>query len=98
MRYHCCDERRRETIRDNTASPVNGIDFLEVVDREEPNLAARQLLLRVHFVNPPKGGIETIGPANLRITGGVRVTGIKVIKAEFAGNVLEVWTDRRGDY
>lgn len=97
MRYLCCDERRRETIRNRKPPVANGIDFLEVVDSEAP-AGARQLLLHVHFIVQPTGDLKSISAAKVRITGGVRVTGIKVDTAGFVGDVLEVRVDRRGDY
>ena len=48
MTYSCCDELRRQAVRDHPT--LNGIDFLEVIDRAAPTEAERQRKLEVHFV------------------------------------------------
>ncbi len=53
----CCDDRRRALVRQH--GTLNGIDFLEVVDHDQPVLAERQRLLRVHFVKPPSPTLTT---------------------------------------
>lgn len=50
MTYSCCDELRRQAVRDHPT--LNGIDFLEVIDRAAPTEAERQRTLEVHFVKP----------------------------------------------
>jgi hypothetical protein len=45
--YSCCDELRRQAVRDHPT--LNGIDFLEVIDRAAPTEAERQRKLEVHF-------------------------------------------------
>jgi hypothetical protein len=97
MRYTCCDERRREAVR--ATGVTNGIDFLEVLDQEAPSEADRQLLLHLHVINPPTGELAAITPANFRISGGVRVTGIVVTSVgAWNGDVLEVRVNQPGDY
>ena len=99
MRYFCCDERRREAVR--ATAPLNGIEFLEVVDLDAADPADRQRLLRVQFLKPPVAPLAAITPANVRITGGVRVTGITVESVAWTGDdgdVLEVRVNRPGDY
>src|SRR5262249_5257623 len=58
----------------------NGIDYLEVVDHEEPVLAERQRRLRVYFVKTPADplllALQSATAANVRITGGGRGTGV----------------------
>ena len=96
MRYVCCDERRREAV--SATNLLNGIDFLEVVDRAA-DPAERQRRLRIQFLKPPAGALLTVTAANIRITGGARVTGITVEEiVGWTGEVLEVRVDRRGDY
>jgi Baseplate J-like protein len=99
MIYTCCNEHRRAALRDpavNTAN-LNGIDFLEVVDAAAPQ-ADRQRLLRVHFVMLPAAALKALTAANVEISGGVRITGIEVQTAAFAGDVLEVQVSQPGDF
>jgi hypothetical protein len=49
--YFCCDERRREAVRD---SVLNGIDFLEVIDDPSKPDSERQHELHVHLINELK--------------------------------------------
>ena len=96
-RYFCCDERRREAVR--ATGFGNGIEFLEVVDGPEVPTADRQRLLRVHFVNVPGPALRAIAPDQVRISGGVRVAGIRVVAPlAFDGDVLVVRVDRPGDF
>ena len=52
MIYFCCDRLRREAV---DASPLNGIDYLEVLDADAPSLEERQRTLYVHFLHPLAG-------------------------------------------
>jgi hypothetical protein len=74
MIYFCCDERRREAVRDD--GRLNGIDFLEVEDRPEDPDDLRQRRLFVHMLQDVAPGI--IAPANIQITGGERIRTIHV--------------------
>src|SRR6185312_16390642 len=74
MIYFCCDERRRETVRDD--GRVNGIDFLEVEDRPDDPDDLRQRRLFVHMLHDVVPGV--IGPGNIQITGGERIRTIRV--------------------
>jgi hypothetical protein len=102
MIYFCCDEHRRELVRDlqpaGGVEPPNGIDYLEVVDLEFKNTAKealRQRLLRVFFVRKPAGPLlarlsampPTVG---IEITGGERVAGLQASGAEFKPAANEV--------
>jgi hypothetical protein len=96
-RYFCCDERRREAVR--ATGFGNGIEFLDVVDGPDVPQAVRQRVLRVHFLNPPSAALFAIAPDQVRIGGGVRVTGIQVVPPlSFDGDVLMVRVDRPGDF
>ena len=96
-RYFCCDERRREAVR--ATGFGNGIEFLEVVDGPDVPAADRQRLLRVHFLNPPAAALLAIAADQVQVTGGVRVTGIRVVPPlAFDGTVLVVRVDRPGDF
>lgn len=50
MIYFCCDERRREAVRAHVT--LNGIDYLEVLDREAPVGSPRQRTLLVRLLKP----------------------------------------------
>ena len=88
----CSDESRRETLR--TASTLNGIDYVEVGDDG--------VTLCVHLF----GDIPTdIQVANVRVSGGDRITGLRVLSVneerepELHDDVcLRVLLDREGDY
>ena len=90
---------RAERIRAvRAASTVNGIEFVEVTSFD-------QLTLELTFVHPlpgqpgeVPGGLTPLTPAQIAVTGGVRVTGVRVISASAAGRVLTVTVDRAGDF
>lgn len=79
--FHCKNRRRRQLVLKNP--PLNGIDYLEVLDREAPPGSPRQKTLLVHFLTaaPP------LHRQNVRISGGVRVTPVKVLWAALAPDV-----------
>jgi hypothetical protein len=76
---------------------MNGIDYLEVLDKGEP-LARRQRFLHVHFIKPfnaPSGFTYE----NVKITGGERIRDVRVIPvAQVSGDVLEVHVNKPGDF
>jgi len=85
--YFCCDERRREAVRDHGS--LNGIDYLEVLDRDAPIGSPRQKTLLVHCLKPiwaapaaPEAE-PTIDLThdNVRIEGGERITPVQVLWA-----------------
>jgi hypothetical protein len=73
MMFHCCDERRLDTIKRNGSS--NAIAFLEVLDNLAPATAPRQQTLLVRLLRP--GFVLT--PDNLRITGGSRIPRVGIL-------------------
>lgn len=73
MIYFCCDELRRNAVRDHPT--LNGIDFLEVLDREAPVDSPRQRTLLVRLLKPVPA---TLSIDNVLIQGGERVTPIGV--------------------
>jgi hypothetical protein len=105
--YRCCNDARRSAVKQ---SGLNGIDFLEVVDNPADPLELRQRTLYVHFIHPLAPGDLTA--ANVRIEGGERIRGIKVISVEVDGvsspptsppqtlpaSVLVVYVDKTGDF
>lgn len=92
--FSCCDDRRRDAIRDQTA--LNGIDRLDVLDSEAPTDAERQRILRVHFINAPAPNLITAD--NVRITGGDRIRNIELESVSYDGDVLVVRVVSAGDY
>lgn len=88
--YACCDERRRDAIREHRS--LNGIDYLEVQESDRRTL-------RVRFV---KDLADDATPAakNVLVEGGERIRNVKVESAtavEGEPDVLEVTVDREGD-
>ena len=74
MIYRCCDLQRRTLV---AAHPtLNGIDYLEVIDRDLPDLdPLRQRTLLVHCLKPVPA---TLSAANVRVDGGERVRNVDV--------------------
>jgi len=73
MIYHCCDPRRRELVRANP--PLNGIDFIEVLDGVVPDNALRQRTLLLRFLRDA----PTLTLDNLELTGGERITDVGLV-------------------
>jgi hypothetical protein len=81
MIYFCCDERRRNIVKQQTV--FNGIDFLEVVDDPSDPFELRQRALRVNFIHPLAPGALTA--QNVRIEGGERIRNIEITGVETGG-------------
>ena len=79
-RYVCGDEERRAAIQAAIADglAINGIDFLEVIDRELEGTAAEGSRQRILLVQCFSAGIGGLGVDHVRIGGGVRVTPVHV--------------------
>ncbi|HSE60043.1 MAG TPA: putative baseplate assembly protein [Nitrospiraceae bacterium] len=98
---HSKIDLRRTDVRTKTGSdgkPVlNGMDFLEVATPE-------QTTLQVHFIHPLPGqanGVPAapqLTAANIVISGGVRITEIRVARVTAARNLLTVIVDQPGDF
>lgn len=98
--YRCDNQARRRAVldaRDADDRPIlNGIDYLEV----EPD----QRTLVVFFLHPLPGQADgvpaapALAPANVRVEGGVRVTGIRVTGAEANDRQLTVTVSQIGDF
>lgn len=74
MIYRCCNENRKAAVKGNPT--LNGIDYLEVVDREAiGHDSPRQQTLLVHCLNPLSPQL-TLAASNVLITGGESITGI----------------------
>ena len=81
MRYFCCDKRRRNELDQHPT--LNGIDYLEVLDRDAPTGSPRQRTLLVRCLKMVSG----LTRENVRIEGGERITSIDV---EWAFPVPEI--------
>jgi len=68
MIYHCCQENRRNAVAAHAT--LNGIDFLEVLDRDAPPGSPRQRTLMLHLLKPVPPGFSA---DNVRIVGGERI-------------------------
>jgi hypothetical protein len=75
MRYSCCDEPRRLAVEAHAT--LNGIDYLEVLDRDAPPGSLPQRTLLVHCLKP----LSALDERNVVILGGERV---RDVKAEWA--------------
>lgn len=75
MNYYCCTQRRRNAIKVHPT--LNGIDFLEVVDRPEDPVSVRQTVLMLHFLKPVDPA--SLSEPNILIKGGERVENIQVL-------------------
>ncbi|MGF1767887.1 baseplate J/gp47 family protein [Enterovibrio makurazakiensis] len=94
MIYFCCDQRRREAVRN---SALNGIDFVEVVDLEAANPADRQRFLHLYLVNDRGGMVYT--EDNLRFEGGAPVDVVAVTMGlDGQQNVMVIELSQAGDF
>jgi hypothetical protein len=98
--YSCCNPRRRALLRDTTppgGAPLNGIDFLEVLDDPALPDAVRQRTLFLHFVKPL---VAPLTAADMRIEGGERIRDVAItgVTPGEADNVLAVTVDQPGDF
>jgi hypothetical protein len=86
----CEDPGRRQVL---LASGLDGIDAVEVPFDDQTHL-------RVYFV---KGPPPALGPAQVRVEGGVRITGVEVVATAVATDAdgvtyLQVTVDQAGDF
>ncbi len=101
--YDCSARHRRQALAhpaDDQGNPippvVNGLDFLEV--------SPDQTSLSVHFIHPlpgQPGGVPNTAALtldNVRIDGGVRIRGIRIVQIQAAAEVLRVQVDAPGDF
>ena len=75
VQYRCKNTKRSQTLRDSLL-PLNGIDYLEVLDKDAPEGTTPQRTLLVRMLKPTPWGLTA---SNVQIEGGVRVTAIKVL-------------------
>lgn len=80
-RYFCCDEKRRNAVAAHAT--LNGIDYLEVLDKDAPAGSPRQRTLMVRFLKAaPSFGLD-----NLLLSGGERIRNIELEWAVVASAV-----------
>ncbi len=97
----CDDHQRRELVREHKG--WNGLDYLEVLETTDPVTLEKRPLLKVYFLG--KLGQTKIDKDNVRITGGRRITNIRVLEAtpraspeEDVDDTLEVVLEGEGDF
>jgi len=73
MIYTCCEENRRAAVDEHPS--LNGIDFLEVLDRDAPEAEFRQRTLMVRLLKPVPPGLT---PEHARMEGGERIRNVGV--------------------
>lgn len=96
MFYTCSDQHRRNALE---GTALNGIDYIEVVDHNAPDLD-QQRILHVHFVNPIPPPPPTLSANNFRIEGGERIRNIKVtnVSVGSAANIIAIRVEKPGDF
>ncbi len=107
---YCGTERRRQSVAAATVDTgggvlLNGIDYVEVIDRDAPAPEMRQRLLTLVFLRDDgvlAAGMPLLGPDNFAIAGGTRVTGIRVTDVDpgpaAVPHSLTLTLDAAGDY
>jgi hypothetical protein len=105
---HCGGERRRRRVAEASIDTgggvlLNGIDYLEVIDRDAPSDELRQRLIVLTFIRADgvrQGNTPLLAKENFRIGGGTRIRGIEVETVEPGAdpNSLLLTVDRAGDY
>lgn len=105
---HCGSERRSSLVRETAIDmggglKLNGIDYLEIVDRDAPSESLRQRLIDLTFIRADgviAAGAPLLAPENFRIEGGSRIKGVRVTAVAIgAGSgTLRLTLDRYGDY
>ena len=78
-RYTCCDDLRRNAVRAHPT--LNGIDILEVLDREAPAGSPRQRTVLVRCLKP----VPALTPEHVAIAGGERIRDVGIEWVTSAG-------------
>jgi hypothetical protein len=87
--YQCCKTLRLDLVKEYNSNPqnsgnlLNGIDYLEVLDKDAPSLSPPQQTLMVHLIQPVPSYVTA---DNVVIGGGERIQNIGVLWATAASN------------
>lgn len=91
-------EERRERLRANSSTAVNGIDYVEIDSADKTRL-------HVYLVHPAPGEANAIPastppltPIDLEIVGGDRIKGISVVSLVASGTKLTLTLSEIGDF
>ncbi|NMG08785.1 putative baseplate assembly protein [Brasilonema sp. UFV-L1] len=86
MMYFCCNQQRREVVKEST---FNGIDYLEVIDENTIDSPRQQtLLVRCFKALPTKTVNNVVSPAlTVNIEGGTRIYPVKILWVAVANAV-----------
>ena len=109
MKFFCCDDERRSAALKSPGVPLNGIEFLEVLDRPDDPPELRQRALFVNFLKDltPTGQPGALAENNVLIEGGERISDIRITKVTEGAvgpppfdrpDVLVVEVTEPGDY
>ena len=82
--YFCPNQTRRQLVLEDEAAGLNGIDYLEVLDSDAPEERNRQRTLLVRCLRTVPAGLTK---ENVQISGGVRVTPVRVAWASRADDL-----------
>lgn len=101
-RHYCGTPLRRQRVLDSTLDmggglELNGIDFLEVLDKSAPAGMA-QRLLDVSFLKPD--GVASLTKDNFTLTGGTRIKRISIVSIRLRpdNKTLRLTLDQAGDF
>lgn len=98
MIYICCDKKRRQKVIEH--KDLNGIDFLEVLDKPSMPEEDRQRTLLVHFLKETGISALTREKEHFRIDGGRRIPNVQVIDVTHTedARTLRITVDKPGDF
>jgi hypothetical protein len=108
LKQHCGTDARRQkvlaSIKLIAGLPINGIDFVEVLDADAPTEALRQRLIDVTFLKTDgvldNANALLLTQDNFSIEGGARITGIAVTAVAPGAQTLcvRLTLDKSGDF
>ncbi len=102
LRQYCGVSQRRQRVADSDVDmggglELNGLDYVEVIDSAAP-AGMGQRLLDVTFLKPD--GVAALDQKNFTITGGARITGIKIdaVQSTAEPETLRLELNKAGDF